>query len=131
MPGEIDAHRDRAAAEIGARRIDQLLARVKGGERVAVELGRAAAEADLREARSAPHQNGKSTRTHFEIERSFVARRQRVKRSDAVADDAREHVETAGRAFRIGRRGEIGRKFQPLFQLDEIDAARLEYRAGV
>jgi hypothetical protein len=50
---------------------------------------------------------------------------------DAVADHAREYVEAAGRTFRIGRRREIARQLQSLFEFDDVDAAGFQYRAAI
>ena len=98
---------------------------------LAVEPRVAAPEADLRQPRAAPHQDRKRARADFQKQRTLVARRQRVERGDPVAHHAREHVEPAGRAFRIGRRGKIGRQRQRFLELHEINAAGFEYRAGV
>ena len=131
LAGKIDADRDRARAEIGVGRIDQPLARLQRRKLLAVEPRVAAPEADLRQPRAAPHQDRKRARADFQKQRTLVARRQRVERGDPVAHHAREHVEPAGRAFRIGRRGKIGRQRQRFLELHEINAARFKYRAGV
>ena len=52
-----------------------------------------------------------------------------VEAARAVGDDAREHVEPAGRAFRIGRGRDVGRQREAFEQRHDIDAAGLQHRA--
>ena len=57
------------------------------------------------------------------------SRRELVEGGDAVGDHAREDVEPAGGAFRIGGGGESCRQRQAFEQRHDIDAAGLQHRA--
>ena len=46
-----------------------------------------------------------------------------------VGNDAGEHIDTAGGAFRIGRGGDFGRQSQAFHQFGDIDAARFQHGA--
>src|SRR5262249_15588840 len=58
----------------------------------------------------------------------MVARLDAIEAARLVRDHAGEHVETPGRAFRIGGGRNVVRQRQALDQRHDIDAARLEYR---
>ena len=59
----------------------------------------------------------------------MIAGGQRVEAAGAVADDAGEDVEPAGRAFGVGAGADLRRQREALLQRHEIDAAALEHRA--
>ena len=129
--GKIDADRHRPAFKIGVIKIHETVARMQGREGGAIEFRRAAAETDLPEARTAPHENGKRARAYFDIKRTFIALWKDIEGRNAVADHARENIEPARGAFRVGRGREIRGQLQPLFQFDDIDATGFQDRAAV
>ena len=49
----------------------------------------------------------------------------------AVRDQAREDIETAGGAFRIGQAGDAFRQIEMFEQLHHIDAALFKHRAAL
>ncbi len=89
----------------------------------------ALAEADLRQARAAAHDDREGARRDFQIERAGIAGRDLVEFLRPVGDDAGEDVEPAGGAFRIGRCGELRRQVEAFHQRHDIDAAGLQHRA--
>ena len=99
------------------------------GERRVVEQRAAAAEADLRQPRAGAHQDRKRARADLQKERAGVALRHLVEGARLVGDDAREDVEPAGRAFRIGARRDVGGQSKALQQRHDVDAAGLQHRA--
>ena len=122
-PLEVDADRD-AAGELGVVGIDQPLARVQLGERLGIEQRVAAAEADLRQPRALAHQDRERARADLGIERPVIARGDAVEAARLVGDHAGEHVEPAGRAFRVGGRRDVGGQRQALDQRHDVDAVR-------
>ena len=125
---QVDADRD-ALADIGLVGIDQALARMQITQSLRGQQSVAAAEADLRQARSLAHQDRKGARADFGIKRPMVAGSDAVETACLVGDHAREHVEPAGRALRIGCCRNFLRQRQAFLQRHDIDAARFEDRA--
>ncbi len=128
LAGQIDADRD-AVGEIGVVRIDQPLARMQRAQAGGIEQRVAAPESDLREPRALPHQHRKGARRDFGIERAFIAGRDLIETVRAIGDHPREHVEPAGRAFRIGGRGNVLRQRQAFHQRHDMHAAGFQHRA--
>ena len=128
LAGQIDTDRD-AVGEIGIVGIDQPLAIMQRTQSGGVEQRVAATKADLRQPRALPHQHRKSARRDFGIERAFVARRDLIEAVRAIGDNAGEHVEPAGRAFRIGGGGNIGRQRQAFHQRHDMHAAGFQHSA--
>ena len=89
----------------------------------------AAAQAKLRQPRAFAHQHRERLRRDFGIERPVIAGLDAVEAARAIGDDAGEHVEPAGRAFRIGRRRDVGRQREAFDQRHDVDAAGLQHRA--
>ena len=89
----------------------------------------AMAEANLRQPRALAHQHRKGARTDLGIKRPVVAGFDAVEAAHLIGDDAREHVEPSGRAFRIGGGGNLVGQRQALQQRHDIDAAGLQYGA--
>ena len=89
----------------------------------------AAAEADLREARALAHQHREGARADLGIERPVIARRHLVEAARLIGDHAREDIEPAGRAFRVGGGGDAGRQREAFDQRHDIDAAGLQHRS--
>ncbi len=127
-PGQVDADRD-ALIEVGAVLVNQSFVRMQVRKRVAQEDGAAPLEAHLRQARAFAHEYREGARADLEIERAAIAGFDMVEGARVVGDHPREHVEPAGRAFRIGRAGDVGREREALHQGDDVDAARLQHRA--
>ena len=125
---EIDAHRD-ALAHVGIVVVDQPLARVQRAQRLGGELRVAVAEADLRQPRALAHQHRKGLRADLGIERAVIAGADAVEAAGLVGDHAGEHVEPAGRAFRIGGGGDVVGQRQAFDQRHDVDAAGLQHRA--
>ena len=97
---------------------------------VGVELlADAAAEPDLVEARAVADLDGEGARANLGEERAGIALLNRVEAVLAVGDQPGEHVEAAGRAFRVGEAGDGRAELELLDQRHEIDAARFEHRA--
>ena len=63
------------------------------------------------------------------IERAVIAGADAIEAARAVGDHAGEHVEPAGRAFRIGGGGDIGRQREAFEQRHDVDAAGFQHRA--
>jgi hypothetical protein len=102
---------------------------VKDGERPIVEDRVAAPEADLREPRAAADDDRKRARADLQIERPGIALRHLVEGTRAVRDDPREDVEAAGRALRVGARGDVFGEIEGLQERRDVDAAGLQHRA--
>ncbi len=83
----------------------------------------------LREPRAFAHQHRKCLRRNLGIKRPVIARLDAVEAARVVGDDAREHVEPAGRAFRIGGCCDILRQREAFEQRHDIDRAGLQHRA--
>ena len=90
----------------------------------------AAAEADLRQPRAFAHQHRKGLRADLGVERAVVAGVDAVEAARAVGDDAGEHVDAAGRAFRIGGGGDVVRQRQAFQQRHDVDAVGFQHRAA-
>ena len=126
---EVDRQRH-AAVNVGRlAAAHQLLARVQRGQRRVALHRRADAEADLAQHGAAPHHHGKRLRADLGVEPALVAGGNGVERGHAIDDHAREHVEPAGGAFRIGGGGNLRRQAQAFQQRHDVDAARLQHRA--
>ena len=128
VASQVDTDRDRIA-DFGVVAIDQPLAFMQRYERFGVERRMAAAEADLRETRALTDQHREGTRADLGIERSVIARRHLVEAARLIGDHAREHIEPAGRAFRVGGGGDPGRQREAFDQRHDIDAAGLQHRS--
>ena len=89
----------------------------------------AAAETDLRQPRAFAHQHRKGARADLGIERPVIAGLDAVEAARLVGDHAGEHVEPAGRAFRIGGGGDVVGQRQAFQQRHDIDAAGFQHRA--
>ena len=98
-------------------------------EFVGVEDGVAGAEAHLRQPRALAQQHRKRLRADLGIERTVIAGADHVEAARAVGDDAGEHVEPAGRAFRIGGGDDLRRQRQAFQQRHDVDAIGLQHRA--
>ncbi len=97
--------------------------------RSSVKQSIAMPEADLREPRALAHQHRKSLRADLGIERAVVARLDAIEAAGLIRNHAGEHIETPGRAFRIGGSRDLVRQRQALDQRHDIDAAGFEHRA--
>ena len=98
-------------------------------QRLGAEQGMAAAETDLRQPRTLAHKHWKSERTDLGIKRPVVAGFDTVEAAHLIGDHAGEHVEPAGRAFRIGGGGNVVGQRQAFEQRHDIDAAGLQHGA--
>ena len=127
-PRQIDADRD-AFADVGVVGIHQPLLAVQVAQRLGAEQRMAAAEADLRQPRTLAHQHRKGARTDLGIKRPVIAGLDTVEAAHLVGDHAGEHVEPAGRAFRIGGGGNVVGQRQAFQQRHDIDAAGLQHGA--
>ena len=126
---QIDGQGD-AVVDIGLARRDQGLAGVQFADQV-VRMGRlAAAEPDLRQPRAGAHQDGERARADLGVERAAIAALDLVELARAVGDHPGEHVQPAGRAFRVGRRRGVGAERKFLQERHDVDATGLEHGAG-
>ena len=98
-------------------------------QRVGVEQRVAVAEADLREPRALAHQDRKRARTDLGVERPVIAGLDAIEAAGLVGDHAREHVEPAGRAFRIGGGGDLVGQREAFDQRHDVDAAGFQHGA--
>ena len=89
----------------------------------------AAAKADLRQPRALAHQHRKRLRADLGVERAVIAGVDAIEAARAVGDDAGEHVDAAGRAFRIGGGGDVGGQRQAFEQRHDVDAVGFQHRA--
>ncbi len=127
-PGEIDADRD-TLAHVGIVVINEPLTGMQRADRFGVKQSVAVPETDLREPRALAHQHRKSLRADLGVERTVVAWLDAVEAARLIRNHAGEHVETPGRAFRVGGGCDVVRQRQALDQRHDIDAARLQHRA--
>ena len=98
---------------------------------VGVELlADAAQESDLVQPRAVADLDGEGARANLGEERTGIAFLHAVETVLAVGDQAGEHVEAAGRAFRVGEGGDGRAQLELLDQRHEIDAARFEHGAA-
>ncbi len=126
---EIDRQGDAATRDVGLFGGHQHVALVQRQHLLLRQQGMAEAEADLRQARAAAHDDGKGARADFEIERADIAGGDLVEFLGAIGDDAGEDVEAAGGAFRIGGgRHALGQR-QAFHQRHDVDAAGFQHRA--
>ena len=128
MARKVDADRN-AFAHVDVVGIDQPLARVQIAQRLGAEQRMAAAEADLRQPRAFAHQHREGARRNLGIKRAVIAGLDAVEAARLVGDDAGEHVEPAGRAFRIGGGGNLVGQRQAFQQRHDINAAGLQHGA--
>ena len=126
---EIDADRD-AVADIGRGVVGEAFLVVQGAQRCGIEQTVAAAKADLRQPRAFAHQHRKCLRADLGVKRTVVAGVDAIEAPRAVGDHAGEHVDAAGRAFRIGGGGNIGRQRQAFEQRHDVDAVGFQHRAA-
>ena len=117
-------------ADVGVLIVGQPLVGVQFAQRLRIRLRRAAPEPDLRQPRALAHQHRKGLRPDLGIERPVVAGADMVEARRAVGDHAGEHVEAAGRAFRIGRRDDVVRQRKAFKERHDVDAVRLQHRAA-
>ena len=127
-PREIDADRDAPGDRRLARR-HQFFPRVQCGVARIVEPRLALAKADLAQPRAGAHQHWKSARRDFGKQRAAIARLDPVERPRPVRDDAGEHIDAAGRAFGVGRSGDVLRQGEAFGQFRQIDSPGLQHRA--
>ena len=126
--GQIDADRH-AMGEIGIIDIDQPLGLMQRVEFAGAQRGFADPEPELRQPRAFAQQHRKGFGADLGIKRAVVTGIDTVEPPGAVGDHAREHVEPAGRAFRIGGGHDIRRQRQALQQRHDVDAVGLQHRA--
>ncbi len=98
-------------------------------QRLGAEQRMAMAEADLRQPRALAHQHWEGARADLGIKRPMIAGFDAVEAAQLIGNDASEHVEPAGRAFRIGGGGNIVGQRQAFQQRHDIDAAGLQHGA--
>ena len=127
VAGEIDAHCD-ALAHVDVVVVHQPFARMQLAQRFGIEQRIAMPEADLREPRALAHQHRKGLRADLGIERAVVAGLDAVEAAGLVGDHPGEHVEPAGRAFRIGGGRNLPGQGEALQQRHDVHAAGLEHR---
>ena len=89
----------------------------------------AAAEADLREPGALAHQHREGARRNLGIKRAVIAGLDPVEAAQLIGDDAGEHIEPSGRAFRIGGGGNVVRQRQAFQQRHDIDATGFQHGA--
>ena len=75
------------------------------------------------------HLDGESARANLGEERALITFLDGVEALLVVGDHPGEHVEAAGRAFRVGEGGDGRAQVELLDQRHEIDAAGFEHRA--
>ena len=92
-------------------------------------LADAAAEPDLVQPRAVTHLDRESARADLGEERAGIAFLDRVEAVLPVGDQPGEHIEAAGRAFRVGEAGDGRAQLELLDQRHEIDAAGFQHRA--
>ena len=91
---------------------------------------RAAADAQLHQARAGAHQDAERARRNLGVERALVALADAVELGAVIGDDAGEDIEPAGRAFRVGGgRGAVAQR-HILQQRHDVDAVLLQHRAA-
>ena len=128
VAGQVHRQGD-AVVDVGLVGGDELLAAMQLSQQRVAVLGGADAEADLRQARALPHHDREGLRADLGIERAMIAGGDLVEGGDAVGDHAREDVEPAGRAFRVGGGGQVVGQRHALQQRHDIDAAGLQHGA--
>ena len=106
---EIHAHRDPVLDRRLGRGDDPLpqMQRMKLG---IAETHDALAQAQLRQARARAHQNREGSRRNLREKLAVVPGTDRVEFLRPIGDDAGEHVDPAGRTFRVSGRRKIRRK---------------------
>src|SRR4051812_1311159 len=109
--------------------IDQPDLLMQPAQRRIAEPGRAAADAQLHEARVGAHQDAEGARRDLRKERTLVALADAVEFGAVIGDDPGEYIEPAGRALWVGgRRGAFPQRY--IFkQRDDINAVLFENRA--
>jgi hypothetical protein len=97
-------------------------------EFVGIEDGVTGAEAHLRQPRALTQQHRKCLRADLGIERAVIAGADHVETARAVGDHAGEHVEPAGRAFRIGRGHDLFGQREAFQERHDVDAVGFQHR---
>ena len=98
-------------------------------QRRVAEQGRAAPHPQLHEPRSGAHQDAERERADLGVKRPLITFPHPVELDPLVGDDAREHVEPADRAFRVGQRRHALFEREMFEQRHDIDAVLFEHRA--
>ena len=99
-------------------------------QRGIAERRRAAADAQLHQARAGAHQNAERARRDLGVERSLVAVADAVELGAVVGDDPGENIEPADRAFRVGESRGAAAQRHILAERHDIDAVLFEDRSA-
>ncbi len=110
-------------------RIDEAHLGVQPAQGRVAEQGRAAADAQLHQARAGARQDAEGTRRDLGIERAAVALADAVEFGALVGNDPGEHIEPADRALRVGEGRDPLAQGEVFEQWHDIDAVLFQDRA--
>ena len=127
VAGNIDRKGEPVADRLRpGRTIDQPDLLVQPAQRRIAEPGRAAADAQLHQARAGAHQDAEGARRDLGKERTLVAFANAVEFGAVIGDDPGEDIEPAGRALRVGGRRSAFAQRHIFEQRNDINAVLFE-----